>query len=55
MYLAFGAQNLVRDVITGFFIILKINAVGYVTVAGVTGTVDDLRVTRSGIAVGNFI
>ncbi|HHZ19970.1 MAG TPA: mechanosensitive ion channel family protein [Firmicutes bacterium] len=48
--LAFGAQNLVRDVITGFFIIFEDQyAVGdYVTVAGVTGTVEEmtLRVTK---------
>jgi small conductance mechanosensitive channel len=40
----FGAQNLVRDVITGFFIIFEDQySVGdFVTVAGVTGTVDSL-------------
>lgn len=46
----FGAQNLVRDVITGFFILLEDQfRVGeYVTLAGVTGTVEEmgLRVTR---------
>ena len=46
----FGAQNLVRDVITGFFILFEDQfAVGdYVTVSGVTGTVNEmgLRVTR---------
>lgn len=46
----FGAQNLVRDVITGFFILFEDQfAVGdYVTVAGVTGTVEEigLRVTK---------
>lgn len=46
----FGAQNLVRDVITGFFILFEDQyAVGdYVTVANVTGTVEEigLRVTR---------
>lgn len=46
----FGAQNLVRDVITGFFILFEDQfAVGdYVTVSGVTGYVDEmgLRVTK---------
>ncbi|MBE3586744.1 mechanosensitive ion channel family protein [Desulfofundulus thermocisternus] len=46
----FGAQNLVRDVITGFFLLLEDQfAVGdYITVAGVSGTVEEmgLRVTR---------
>jgi small-conductance mechanosensitive channel len=46
----FGAQNLVRDVITGFFILFEDQfAVGdYVTFSGVTGTVTEmgLRVTR---------
>lgn len=45
-----GAQNLVRDVITGFFILFEDQfAVGdYVTFSGVTGTVKEmgLRVTR---------
>jgi small-conductance mechanosensitive channel len=46
----FGAQNLVRDVITGFFILFEDQfAVGdYITVSGVTGYVDEmgLRVTK---------
>lgn len=46
----FGAQNLVRDVITGFFILFEDQyAVGeYVTLAGVTGIVEELglRVTK---------
>ncbi len=46
----FGAQNLVRDVITGFFILFEDQfAVGdYVTISGVTGYVADmgLRVTK---------
>lgn len=46
----FGAQNLVRDVITGFFILFEDQfAVGdYVTVAGLSGIVDEmgLRVTK---------
>lgn len=46
----FGAQNLVRDIITGFFILFEDQfAVGeYVTAAGVTGTVEEigLRVTK---------
>ena len=46
----FGAQKLVKDVITGFFLLLEDQyAVGeYVTVGGVTGTVEDLgmRITR---------
>lgn len=48
--LAFGAQNLVRDVITGFFIIFEDQyAVGdHVSVSGVRGVVDEmtLRVTK---------
>lgn len=46
----FGAQNLVRDIITGFFILFEDQyAVGeYVTLAGVTGIVEELglRVTK---------
>lgn len=46
----FGAQNLVRDIITGFFILFEDQySVGeYVTIAGVTGTVEEIgmRVTR---------
>jgi small conductance mechanosensitive channel len=46
----FGAQNLVRDVVTGFFILFEDQfAIGdYVTIAGVTGTVEDMgmRVTK---------
>ncbi|MEW6697401.1 MAG: mechanosensitive ion channel family protein [Bacillota bacterium] len=46
----FGAQNLVRDIITGFFILFEDQfAVGeYVTAAGITGTVEEigLRVTK---------
>ncbi|MDA8234383.1 MAG: mechanosensitive ion channel family protein [Clostridia bacterium] len=46
----FGAQNLVRDVITGFFIILENQfAVGeYITTAGLSGVVEEmgLRVTK---------
>ncbi len=45
-----GAQNLVRDVATGFFILFEDQfAVGdYVSIAGVAGTVEDmgLRVTK---------
>lgn len=52
----FGAQNLVRDVITGFFILFEDQyAVGdYVTVSGVTGTVQELglRVTRIQVWTG---
>ncbi len=48
--IGFGAQSLVRDVVTGFFILFEDQfAVGdYVTVAGVTGTVEDmgLRVSK---------
>lgn len=46
----FGAQNLVRDVISGFFILFEDQfAVGdYVSLAGVSGTVEEmgLRTTR---------
>ncbi|GAB6179199.1 mechanosensitive ion channel family protein [Desulfotomaculum defluvii] len=46
----FGAQNLVRDIITGFFILFEDQySVGeYVTIAGVTGTVEEIgmRVTK---------
>ena len=48
--LGFGAQNLVRDVITGFFILFEDQfAVGdRVTIAGISGIVEEigLRVTR---------
>ena len=42
--IGFGAQNLVKDVISGFFILFEDQfSVGeYVTVAGVTGTVEEL-------------
>ncbi len=54
----FGAQNLVRDVITGFFILFEDQyAVGdYVTVANVTGTVEEigLRVTKIREATGGL-
>ncbi|MGD0622404.1 MAG: mechanosensitive ion channel domain-containing protein [Thermacetogeniaceae bacterium] len=53
-----GAQNLVRDVVTGFFILFEDQfAVGdYVTIAGVTGTVEDmgLRVTKIREATGEL-
>ena len=46
----FGAQKLVRDIISGFFIVLENQySVGeYITIGGVTGTVEELgmRVTR---------
>ena len=46
----FGAQKLVRDVISGFFLLLEDQyAVGdYVTIGGVTGTVEELgmRISR---------
>ncbi|MEG6522730.1 mechanosensitive ion channel family protein [Desulfotomaculum sp. 1211_IL3151] len=46
----FGAQNLVRDIITGFFILFEDQySVGeYVTIADVTGTVEEIgmRVTK---------
>lgn len=46
----FGAQNLVRDIITGFFILLEDQfAVGdYITASGVSGTVEEigLRISR---------
>ena len=48
--LGFGAQNLVRDVLTGFFILFEDQfAVGdYVSISGVSGVVEDigLRVTK---------
>ncbi|HYE09565.1 MAG TPA: mechanosensitive ion channel family protein [Patescibacteria group bacterium] len=48
--IGFGAQSLVRDVFTGFFILFEDQyGVGdYVTINGVTGTVEDigLRITR---------
>ncbi|MDK2903234.1 MAG: moderate conductance mechanosensitive channel [Clostridiales bacterium] len=48
--IGFGAQNLVKDVITGFFILFEDQfAVGdYVSIDGITGTVQDigLRVTK---------
>ncbi len=46
----FGAQKLVKDVITGFFLLLEDQyAVGnYVTIGGVSGTVEEvgMRITR---------
>jgi small conductance mechanosensitive channel len=54
----FGAQNLVRDVVTGFFILLEDQfAVGdNVSIADVTGTVEDmgLRVTKIRDATGDL-
>lgn len=48
--IGFGAQSLVRDVFTGFFILFEDQySVGdYVTITGITGTVEDmgLRTTR---------
>jgi small conductance mechanosensitive channel len=48
--IGFGAQSLVRDVFTGFFILFEDQyGVGdYVTINGVTGTVEELglRITR---------
>lgn len=48
--IGFGAQSLVRDVFTGFFILFEDQySVGdYVTITGITGTVEDmgLRITR---------
>ena len=56
--IGFGAQSLVRDVITGFFILFEDQfAVGdYIAVAGVTGTVEDigLRVTKIREATGEL-
>jgi len=55
---AFGAQKLIRDVISGFFIILENQyAVGdYVTVAGFTGVVEEvgMRMTRIRDDVGKL-
>jgi small-conductance mechanosensitive channel len=54
----FGAQNLVRDVLSGFFILFEDQfAVGdYVKVAGATGTVQEigLRVTRVQVWTGEI-
>lgn len=48
--IGFGAQSLVRDVFTGFFILFEDQySIGdYVTISGITGTVEDLglRITR---------
>lgn len=48
--IGFGAQNLVRDIITGFFILLEdqFNVGDYITTAGVSGIVEDmgLRTTK---------
>jgi small conductance mechanosensitive channel len=53
-----GAQNLVKDVVAGFFILLEDQfAVGdRVSIAGITGTVEDmgLRVTKIREATGNL-
>ncbi len=53
-----GAQNLMRDVVTGFFILFEDQfAVGdYVNIAGITGTVEDmgLRVTKIREANGDL-
>jgi small conductance mechanosensitive channel len=54
----FGAQMLVRDVITGFFILLENQyAIGeYVTIAGITGTVEEIgmRITKIRDDVGKL-
>jgi len=54
----FGAQNLVRDVVTGFFILFEDQfAVGdQVSIADVTGTVEDmgLRITKIRDAAGDL-
>ncbi|GIO23975.1 mechanosensitive ion channel family protein [Oceanobacillus sp. J11TS1] len=49
--IGFGAQNLVRDVISGFFIIFEDQfAVGdYISTAGVEGTVDEIGLRTSKI------
>ncbi len=56
--IGFGAQKLVRDVITGFFILMEDqHGVGdYVTIGGVTGVVDSLemRTTRIRDASGKL-
>ena len=47
----FGAQNLVKDIISGFFILFEDQfSVGeYVTVAGITGTVEELGIRSTTI------
>ena len=47
----FGAQNLVKDVIAGFFILLEDQfAVGdYVTIAGITGTVEEVGLRATSV------
>ncbi len=55
----FGAQKLVRDVITGFFVVLENQySVGdYITIGAVTGTVEELgmRTTRLRDDVGKLV
>ena len=57
--IGFGAQKLVRDIISGFFIVLEDQySVGeYVTIGAVTGTVEELgmRVTRLKDDVGKLV
>lgn len=56
--IGFGAQKLVRDVISGFFILMEDHyGVGeYITVGGVTGVVEELgmRITKIRDAVGKL-
>lgn len=56
--IGFGAQKLVRDVISGFFILMEDQyGVGeYITVGGVTGVVEELgmRITKIRDAVGKL-
>ncbi|HET6454153.1 MAG TPA: mechanosensitive ion channel family protein [Armatimonadota bacterium] len=57
--IGFGAQKLVRDIISGFFIVLEDQySVGeYVTIGAVTGTIEELgmRVTRLKDDVGKLV
>ncbi len=48
--IGFGAQNLVKDIVAGFFIIFEdqYNVGDYVTIEGISGTIEDIsiRITK---------